>query len=127
MSINTQTDDMVKMYLRELAKVPLLAPYQEIWLSIQQEAASHIETWQVQLKDPEGTANKTLDAMLHSLYQVWSAVRRDCKRLNVPLPDLGALANEAREIRRALIPEASPYLYDFLEQHGWSESRQDED
>ena len=126
---NTPTDDLVKMYLRELAKVPLLAPYQEIWLSIQQEAASRIEAWQIQLEDRKRqspTASRILDAVLRSLCQVWSAVRRDCKRLNVPLPDLGALADEAKEIRRTLIPEASPYLYDFLEQHGWSESRQDE-
>ena len=126
---NAPTDDLVKMYLREVAKVPLLAPYQEIWLSIQQEAVSRIEAWQVQLGDRKGrspTASRILDAVLRSLWQVRSAVRRDCKRLNVPLPNLGALADEAREIRRTLIPETSPYLYDFLEQHGWSESRQDE-
>jgi RNA polymerase primary sigma factor len=126
-SINTPTDDMVQMYLRELAKVPLLAPYQEVWLSIQQEAASRIAVLQVQSEDPKEAANKPLDAVLHSLYQEWSAVRRDCRRLNVPVPDLGVLANEAGKIRRAMIPEASPYLYDFLEQHGWSESRHDED
>jgi len=120
---------MVGIYLREIAKAPLLAPYQEIWLSIQREAVSHLEALRVRLNERKGrtpTANETLDSVLHSLRQVWSVVCRNCERLNVPLPDLAALVNETKAMRHALIPEITPYLYDFLEQSEWPESQHDE-
>jgi len=118
------------MYLREIAHVPLLAPYQEVWLSIQQEAVPRIKALRDRLHEQEGrppTANETLDAVLNSLRVRWSGVFRSCKRLNVPLPDLAALVDEARAMHHAPIPETAPYLYDFLDQSGWSESRQDEE
>lgn len=127
---NVPTDDNVGMYLREIAKVPLLAPYQEVWLSIQQEAVPRIKALRDQLHEQAGrppTANETLDAVLNSLRLGWSGVLQGCRRLNVPLPDLVALVNEASAIRHAPIPETTPYLYDFLDQSGWSESRQDEE
>jgi RNA polymerase primary sigma factor len=123
-------DDNVGMYLREIARVPLLAPYQEVWLSIQQEAVPRIKALRDQLHEQEGrppTANEILDAVLNSLRVGWSEVLRSCRRLNVLLPDLAALVDEARAIRHAPIPETTPYLYDFLDQSGWSESRQDEE
>lgn len=127
---NVSTDDSVGMYLREIAKVPLLAPYQEVWLSIQQEAVPRIKALRDQLHEQAGrppTANATLDAVLNSLRLGWSGVLQGCRRLNVPLPGLVALVNEASAIRHAPIPETTPYLYDFLDQSGWSESRQDEE
>jgi len=123
------TDDTVGMYLREIAKVPLLAPYQEVWLSIQQETVLRIEALRDRLHEQEGrppTANETLDAVLNSLRAGWSEVSQSCRRLNVPLPDLAALVDEARAIRHAPIPEITPYLYDFLDQSGWPESQRGE-
>ena len=127
---NIPTNDTVGMYLREIAQVPLLAPYQEVWLSIQQEAAPRIKALRDRLHERKGrppTANETLDAVLNSLRVRWSEVLRSCKRLNVPLPDLAALVDEVRAMHHAPIPETTPYLYDFLDQSGWSESRQDEE
>jgi RNA polymerase sigma factor (sigma-70 family) len=123
-------DDMVGIYLREIAQVPLLTPYQEVWLSIQQEAATHIKDLRAQLsehKDQPPTANETLDAVANSLRQAWSIISQNCEHLKLPAPDLGALVSEARAIRQAPIPEARSYLYDYLEQLGWSESQRDED
>jgi len=127
---NIPIDNMVGIYLREIGEVPLLSPYQEIWLSIQQEAASHIEALRSQLKEQKGrppTGGEALDALLDSLCQTWAAVHQNCRHLNVPFPSLDALISEARAIRRALIPDATPYIYDFLEQSEWSESKQNED
>jgi len=80
------TDDTVGMYLREIAKVPLLAPYQEVWLSIQQETVLRIEALRDRLHEQEGrppTANETLDAVLNSLRAGWSEVSQSCRRLNI--------------------------------------------
>lgn len=126
---NAPVDDIVGTYLREIARVPLLAPHQEIWLSIQQQAPSHIKALQDQLNEQESqasTASDTLALMLDSLRQTWSSVPRSCKHLKVRMPNLAALVDEARAIRGAPIPESTSCLYDFLEQSGWSNSQQDE-
>ena len=42
-------DDPVRMYLREIGRVPLLEPYHEIWLSTQREAAIYLKDLQARL------------------------------------------------------------------------------
>ena len=126
---NTPIDDTVRMYLREIGKVPLLAPHQEIWLSIQRQAALRTEALRAQLNEQEGrplTANETLDTALNLLRQAWSATSRKCSKLKAPLPDLSALVEEVKAIRRAPMPETASYLYDVLEQSGRAESQQGE-
>nr|HID13868.1 RNA polymerase sigma factor RpoD [Anaerolineae bacterium] len=119
------TDDPVRMYLREIGRVPLLEPHQEIWLSTHRETAAHLKDLQARLSEQSGrapTGRETLTALLDSLGEAWSAVLKNCKRLNLPTPDLAALVDEARALRHALMPDISSYLYGFLEQAGWSES-----
>jgi len=119
------TDDPVRMYLREIGRVPLLEPHQEIWLSTQREAAVHLKDLQARLKEQSGrppTGQETLTALMNSLRKAWSAILKNCSHLNLPLPDLAALVNEAAALRHALMPESPSYLYNYLEQIGWSES-----
>jgi len=119
------TDDPVRMYLREIGRVPLLEPHQEVWLSTQREAAAHLNDLQARLSQQgEGppTGEETLTALLISLCGVWSAVLKNCKRLNLPPPDLAALVNEARALRHVLMPRISSPLYSFLKQAYWSGS-----
>jgi RNA polymerase primary sigma factor len=117
------TDDPVRMYLREIGRVPLLEAHQEIWLSTQQEAAAHLQSLQSRLgfKQPL-TEQETLSALLDSLRGAWAAVIDNCGRLKLPSPDLAALVEEARALRQTAMPEVSSHLYTFLEQAGWSES-----
>jgi RNA polymerase primary sigma factor len=119
-------NDPVRMYLREIGRVPLLEPHQEIWLSTQQEAAVHLDGLQVRLSEQSGeppTEQETLIALLDSLRGAWSAVLENCTLLSLDSPDLIALADEARALRRAYLPEIPSYTYGFLERAGWSESQ----
>ncbi len=119
------TDDPVRMYLREIGKVPLLEPYQEIWLSTQQEAAIYLRDLEARLhrqKKRPPTAQETMVALVEALRVAWSAVLRNCTRLRLPSPDLALLADEARAFRRTSLPETSSYIHDFLVQAGWTES-----
>ncbi|MCP4543728.1 MAG: sigma-70 family RNA polymerase sigma factor [Chloroflexi bacterium] len=57
-----------------------------------------------------------------SLRETWSTVRKNCRRMKLPAPDLAALVDEARVTRRTLLPDTLSYLYQFLGQVGWSGS-----
>lgn len=118
------TDDPVRMYLREIGRVPLLEAHQEIWLSTQREAATHLRNLSTRLSEQSGrtpTGRETLIALLESLRESWSAVSRNCARQNLPMPDLAALADEAEAIRLAPLPQIPSHLYAFLEQIEWTE------
>jgi RNA polymerase sigma factor (sigma-70 family) len=113
--------------LREIAKVPLLAPHQEVWLSIQQEAASRIEALYAELSEREGrppTAQEGLDEVLNSLRQAWLTVLRSCEDLQAQSPDLCELVAEVKAIRREPVPETGSYVYGLLERMRGMESKQ---
>jgi RNA polymerase primary sigma factor len=118
------TDDPVRMYLREIGRVPLLEAHQEIWLSTQQEAAIHLQGLRSRLGFPKKppSEQEILSALLNSLLGAWSAVTENCERLKLSPPDFVALIEEARAIRETTLPETPSHLYTFLEQAGWSES-----
>jgi RNA polymerase primary sigma factor len=118
------TDDPVRMYLREIGRVPLLEAHQEVWLSTQQEAAVHLQSLWNRLSSQKKslTEQEVLGALLDSLQGAWSAVTENCTRLKLSPPSLVALIEEARALRETTLPDASSHLYTFLEQAGWSES-----
>ena len=123
------TDDPVRMYLREIGRVPLLESHQEVWLSTQREAVPYLEDLQARLSQQRGgppTGQETLAALLNSLNEAWSVVSKGCKRLNLPLPDMAALAGEASALRHVLMPTIPSSLYGSLEQVGWSEAPESE-
>jgi RNA polymerase primary sigma factor len=118
---NVQSNDILGIYLREIAKVPLLAPHQEVWLSIQQEAALCIEALYAELSEQEGrppTAEEGLIGVLNSLRHVWMAVLRSSEDLQTHPPDLCELVAEVKAIRREPTPETASYVYGLLERSG---------
>jgi RNA polymerase primary sigma factor len=121
--------DFVNMYLREIAKIPLLSAHQEIWLSVQQQAVPYVLALQAQL-DEQGiqchTADRIVGAVMDTLWQTWSEVSEGCDRPNAPPLDFAALIDEAGAIRHLPLPETTSYLYGSLEQSDWTESRQGE-
>jgi len=116
-------DDPVRMYLREIGRVPLLEHHQEIWLAIQREAFSYFENLQKRLteqnkRDP--SPEEIFETLLDCLQKAWRAVRRNSRSVGLELPDLDVLVYEALTIRAIPLPDTDSYLYEFLEQIGWS-------
>ena len=111
-------NDPVRMYLREIGRVPLLEPHQEVWLAIRQEAAAHLRSVQARLPGADGgpaSPEQVWGALVESLARAWSSVVRLCKQAHVPPPDLAALADEAQALQHTLLPQVDPYLSGFLE------------
>jgi RNA polymerase primary sigma factor len=118
------TDDPVRMYLLEIGRVPLLEHHEETWLSTLRETGAYLKDLQTRWSEENGrppTGQETLTAMLDLLRETWSAVCRHCNQLNLPPPAQTALVDEVMALHHVLLPERSSYLYDFLEQVGWSE------
>ena len=125
MSLIGSNPDVVGIYLREIGRIPLLDPQQEVWLSIQQEAAPRIKALYARLSQQENRppmVDEALDAVLSLLRQAWSDLAQSCRGLQSRLPDLAKLVGEVRAIRHEPMPDITPYLYDCLERSGWSES-----
>lgn len=118
-------DDPVRMYLREIGRVPLLEPHQEMWLATKREASVYLSNLRSSLSRSNGrdaTVAEIVAALYEALGTAWEAVKENCVRLNLTPPDLIALADEARAIRHELLPSISSYLHSFLAQTGWSEA-----
>jgi RNA polymerase primary sigma factor len=119
------TDDPVRMYLREIGRVPLLEPHQEIWLSTQREAATRLENLEAHLREQSGrepSGSETLVALVDALREAWSSAVENCKGSDLPAPDLDALIDETEAIRAEPLPNTQSYLHAYLEQANWSES-----
>jgi len=114
------------MYLREIGRVPLLKPYQEVWLATQQESAAHFHALQALLGEAskrKTSEDQLLTALVDSLHTAWSGAVRSCKQLGLPQPDLGSLVDEALAIRETTLPEVDPYLHGFLEKQRFSQTK----
>ena len=126
--MNEQLHDSVRVYLHEIAKTPLLSAHQEIWLSIQQQAAPYIVDLQARLDETEArchTAGQVLEAAVNALLQTWEAVSAGYDCLDASPPDLTTLVDEVKAIRHSPLPEAVPYLYDSLEKLDNIQSKKD--
>jgi len=113
--------DPVRMYLREIGRVPLLEPHEEMWLSTQREAAVYLETLrarvsaEVEVVAPDSYA---LVQVVESLRVAWTDAGVQCKPLGVGPPSLGALAEEASALHLALLPKTSSQLRRYLDDNG---------
>ncbi len=119
------SDDPVRMYLLEIGQVPLLEHHEEVWLSSQRVAGTYLEELRAGLAEGDGevTGQQVLDALLDELGEAWSSVETHCGELGIPTPDLSALTKEAAILHDTVLPDQSSYVYSFLEQHGWTSSK----
>ncbi len=122
------TDDPVRMYLLEIGKVPLLEHHEEVWLSVQREAAVYLKDVENRLsKEGSTSACELFNALTTSLRESWSKATQRCAELDLSSPDLEALIDEVLMLHQAPLPDGTSYLYSFLEQTGWSNSSSEPD
>ena len=111
------TNDPVRMYLREIGKVPLLRMHQEMWLSTQQDARVHLN--QLIQNEESGTDQDPSPEEVHaklfeSLTKSWSNSLAAAQVLKLPTPDLASLIDEAKSLHDATLPTQASYLSEYL-------------
>ncbi len=110
--------DPIRMYLREIGRVPLLTAEEEAWLAMKITAARRLEGIQNRLKGPQGpptTADVAVE-IYKALRRDWKAVGDICRKMGVPNPDLTSMIEEAKLLEEgALQGDQQSYLTSYLE------------
>ena len=119
-------DDPVRMYLREIGRVDLLEPHQEIWLCIIRECAAHL----VELRALLGT-QPTAEALAETLIQhyeearaAWKAAQRAAENEHLTLPTPAQLFEETRKQQTLLLSTTPSVLYQSMGPNHWGDDPQ---
>ena len=98
------TDDTIRLYLREIGRVPLLEPEEEAWLALKIGASKHLKNLRRQLSKRLGrapTRSEIMGEVFNSLVKDWEEVRKACQERSIEAPDLAPLIEEIRALKRA--------------------------
>ncbi len=119
-----QTNDPVRLYLKEIGRVDLLESHQELWLSVRMEAARRLDVLRAgraarTVKDEDKQARAVQEEIFEDLKTAWKRVVEDGKRLGHGKPDLGLILEEARQLRQDWMVETPSYLRAWLDNGMW--------
>jgi RNA polymerase primary sigma factor len=112
------TNDSVRMYLREIGRVPLLDANQEMQLAIKMTAGDYLGSIEERLgkkrkQSPKGS--QVMTEVFRSLTDDWKAVKKACRELSIASPDMLSMIEEAKALRSSSFGDQEPYLYPFLD------------
>ncbi len=120
-------DDPVHTYLKEIGLVPLLSADQEIWLSTQLRAASELDSLMSEVIDGEGVDDEgEVDfranlANYNNLYESYRRTQAASDILGVDPPDMLALIQEVRELRKGWQRQEKSYIRQYLNKGSWGQ------
>jgi len=120
-------DDPVHTYLKEIGQVPLLSADQEIWLSTQLHAATELDNLMSEVAgNGSATDEEEIDfqanlANYRNLYENSQRVQVASATLGVDPPDMLALINEARELRKGWRRQEKSYVREYLNKGNWGQ------
>jgi RNA polymerase primary sigma factor len=116
-------DDPVRMYLREIGRVDLLEPHQEVWLCVTREAASKLE----EICTVIATADSP-DVLEQSVLDLYVEVRKDwhqaCKNAenrNLEILEASEFLGEIILQQEALISEEDSAIYRYMGPNQWGD------
>ena len=112
------TNDPVRIYLKEIGRVPLLDANQEMQLSIKMTARDYLEKVREGLTKKlkqSPTGSEVMAEVFGCLASDWKAVGKACRELSIAPPDILCLIEEAKTLRSSSVGEQEAYLYPFLD------------
>jgi len=119
-------DDPVRMYLREIGQVDLLAPHQEVWICMIRETADRLD--EACLEVVATTEPDVLEEQLLELYTAartaWATASRLARRAEVEIPTAEELLGEIVHQQHVLISSAPSTLYRIMGPNQWGDDPQ---
>ncbi len=116
------SDDPVRLYLKEIGRVELLSPDQELWLAVRMEAARRLDVLRVGRASRKPTDEISLairQVVYDDMRTAWKRVIEDARRLDQPEPDLAEILDEARALRLSWNSLSESYLRNWLDNELW--------
>ncbi len=117
-------DDPVRMYLREIGRVDLLEPSQEVWICIIREAAARLDRIYGNVIQPEAPPD-TLEEQLVALYTeartAWGDATRLASRANLDVPAASDFLAEIQVQQATMISEEPSQLYRLMGPNQWGD------
>ncbi len=119
-------DDPVRMYLREIGRVDLLEPSQEVWLCIVRESANLLSDIQHTLEQSD--APEELPHICLRLYEganeAWKVGKKAARKYKLDLPDHKILIVETARQQKILISPVPSTLYESMGPNRWGDDPQ---
>ena len=122
-----QSDDPVRMYLKEIGQVPLLNSNREMWLSMQIAAERHLEALRDELMSLDNAdSNKKEPDYLdverfayRSLYHNWGKLQEAVRGFDEDMPDFLRVLNEVQSVISDWDSDADSYIREYLGRRQW--------
>jgi RNA polymerase primary sigma factor len=127
-SLAELVDDPVRMYLREIGRVDLLEPHQEVWICIIRESAANLNELQTQFDEADdksnGDGDGDVELLLH-LYRTaregWKASQKAAVEHEVETPSAAELVQEVQRQQEILISPTHSILYSYMGPNRWGD------
>ena len=119
-------DDPVRMYLREIGQVDLLAPHQEVWICMIRETADRLDEACLEVvgaSEPDVLAKQLLE-LYTAARTAWTNANRLARRSDVKIPTAEELLDEIVHQQRILISSEPSALYHLMGPNQWGDDPQ---
>ena len=116
-------DDPVRMYLREIGRVDLLEPYQEVWLCIIREAVAQLNPVcqaVATADDPETMETSVLD-LYKQARTAWNESQRAAQKNELDTPEITDFLGEILRQQQVIIAEKASNLYTYMGPNQWGD------
>jgi len=125
-SIIDFVDDPVRMYLREIGRVDLLEPYQEVWLCIMREAADRLSEAQNLQKDFDDATSPQdyYISLYNTACEAWEVSKKSAEEHALEIPTPTELIKEIRRQQKILISSVESTLYKYMGPNRWGDDPQ---
>jgi RNA polymerase primary sigma factor len=114
-------NDPVRMYLREIGRVDLLTPSQEVWLAMVREATAHLEEIRrtVQMAAEENAVTRNALHIYEEGRAAWKASQRAAEEHDVEPPGIVEILEETLRQQKVLISDTPSALYSYMGPNRW--------
>jgi RNA polymerase primary sigma factor len=116
------SEDPIRLYLKEIGSIELLNPDQEFWLATRLEASRRMDLLKRQHPLAKGKGpdpHALYRAMYNDMKTCWDRIEEDTQRLGFHGPDLSLIFVEARALRQSSTLEGHSYLRTYLDNGLW--------